>query len=50
MTNLEWANEILIREAKTNLYGNITFSMQNGILTNVKIERSEKPPIDKNLK
>ena len=40
---IEWALSILLREQKNKTYGSITFFMENGKISRVKTEKSEKP-------
>ena len=41
---IEWAFSVLQREIASGLYGNVTFTFQNGLIVAGKVERSEKPP------
>lgn len=41
-----WACGILRDAMESKNYGTLTFSMQNGIIGNVKKETVSKPPVD----
>lgn len=43
---LEWVVGILKREAAAGLYGSVIIQFQNGAIQLVKIEKTEKPPVD----
>ncbi len=43
---LNWISGILKNASKDKLYGSITLTFQNGKITNCKVERSIKPPVD----
>lgn len=43
---IEWALSVLLREQDQCLYGSVTFTYQNGKIVSVKVEKSEKPPVD----
>ena len=47
--SFEWACGLLRDAVEAGIYGNITISMQNGIIGNAKTETVSKPPVD-NLK
>ena len=44
--SLQWATSVLREAVDAGTYGNITFSMQNGIIGNAKRETNMKPIID----
>lgn len=41
---LKWAISLVAKAQNEGLFGSITFMLQNGKITNVKTEKSEKPP------
>lgn len=47
MNHLTFAQDILIRETQGRLFGKVTFNFENGKVTSAKIEKTEKPLIDK---
>lgn len=43
---IKWAIEKLKEAVSSKMYGGITFQFQNGVFTGVKIEKTERPPVD----
>lgn len=44
--NYSWACSVLQKLVEDATYGSVTFSMQNGIIGNMKLETVSKPPVD----
>jgi hypothetical protein len=38
-----WAASITLREQRANSYGTVTIHLENGVITRINCERSEKP-------
>lgn len=47
---LEWALDQLKRAADEKMYAALTFQFVNGKLQHVKTEKTEKPPVDAEVK
>lgn len=43
---LRWAMNVVAREAQSELYGTVTFTMNKGRIITVRTERTEKPALD----
>lgn len=47
---LVWAFSVLKENCDDEVFGNITFSMQNGVIGTAKIEKNTKAPVDEPFK
>lgn len=45
-SNFEWAVGMLRQAIESGTYGVLSFSMQNGVIGQVKTETTVKPPVD----
>lgn len=43
---MQWAVSVLLRECVLEFYGSVSFQIQNGKICGVRIEKTEKPPIE----